>query len=207
MNAEGELMRHGRRSRSAVAIAAASVLTFGLVACDRGGEEEQIAELEQQVADLESELEQTQAALDASEDANADLQGQLADVQAELDETLAELSSTQEELGTTQAELLDALAQLAKVGEVVLEDGTYVGQVLGAKANPYRVIIFDAAGLYRVAQVSKEPTITAGGDEYTLSQFGKLLSSTDPDDAKLANGNYQVIVKKGLVTSIRKSKA
>ena len=100
-----------------------------------------------------------------------------------------------------------AQAQLAKVGEVVLEDGTYVGQVLGAKASPYRVIIFDAGGLYRVAQVSKEPTITAGGDELTLSQFGKLLSSTDPDDAKLANGNYQVIVRNGLVTSIRKSQA
>jgi hypothetical protein len=30
---------------------------------------------------------------------------------------------------------------------------------------------------------------------------------TDSDDANLANGNYKVIVKQGLVTSIRKSKA
>jgi regulator of replication initiation timing len=178
-----------------------------MVACDRTSDEEQIAELEQQVADLEADLEQTQAALDESEGANADLQEQLADVRSELADTQEALAATEEELGTTQAELLDAQAQLAKVGEVRLEDGTYVGQVLGAKASPYRVIIFDAAGLYRVAQVSKEVTITAGGDDLTLSQFGKLLSSADPDDAKLANGNYQVIVRNGLVTSIRKSQA
>jgi hypothetical protein len=57
-----------------------------------------------------------------------------------------------------------------------------------------------------VAQVATDATITAGGSDLTLSQFGKLLSSTDPDDAKLANGDYQVIVKGSLVTSIRKSK-
>ena len=50
-------------------------------------------------------------------------------------------------------------------------------------------------------------TITAGGDSLTLSRSGKLLASTDPDDAQLANGNYQVIVKKNLVTSIRESKS
>ncbi|HET7236622.1 MAG TPA: hypothetical protein VFK59_09340 [Actinomycetota bacterium] len=200
-------MSRGPRIRLTVAVASALALAFGLVGCDRNSDEEQIADLEQQVAELEAELEQTQATLDDSEGANADLQEQLADAQTELADTQDALAATEEELGTTQAELLDAQAQLAKVGEVVLEDGTYVGQVLGAKASPYRVIIFDAAGLFRVAQVSKEPTITSGGDEYTLSQFGKLLSSTDPDDAKLANGNYQVIVRNGLVTSIKKSQA
>jgi hypothetical protein len=35
----------------------------------------------------------------------------------------------------------------------------------------------------------------------------QLLDSSDPDDIELVNGDYQVIVKKGLATSIRKSKA
>jgi hypothetical protein len=181
--------------------ASALALTLVLAACDRTSDtEQQVADLEQQVSDLEAELEQTQSALDEAESANTELQQQVADTQDQL-------ASTQEELGTTQAELLDAQAQLAKVGELVLADGTYVGQVLGAKSNPYRVIVFNAGGLFRVAQVASEATIKAGGSSLTLSKFGKLLSSTDPDDAKLANGDYQVIVKKGLVTSIRKSKA
>ena len=181
---------------------APSVLVLALVvsACDRtSDQDQQIADLERQVSNLEAELEQANAALDDSQLANADLTKELTDTQDQL-------AATEKELGTTQAELLDAQAHLAKVGELVLADGTYVGQVLGAKANPYRVVVFDAGGLFRVAQVSSDPTITAGRSDYTLSQFGKLLSSTDPDDAKLANGNYQVIVKKGLVTSIRKSK-
>lgn len=192
-----------RRALTATAL----VLTLGLAACDRSSEsEQQIADLEQQVADLEAELEQTQSSLDESETASAELEQQVADLQTQLSDTQEQLASVQGELGTTQAELLDAQAQLAKVGEVVLADGTYVGQVLGAKATPYRVIVFNAAGLFRVAQVADDVTITAGGSSYTLSQFGKLLGSTDADDAKLANGNYQVIVKKGLATSIRKSK-
>ena len=133
-------------------------------------------------------------------------QQQNADLTTELSDTQDMLAATKKELGTTEAELLDAQAQLATVGELVLADGTYVGRVLGAKASPYRVIVFDAGGLYRVAQVSDDPTITAGNSDYTLTQFGKLLSSTDPDNAKLANGNYRVVVKDGLATSIRKSK-
>lgn len=202
------------RMRFRIVAAGALVVAVGLAACDRSGDEEQIAELEQQVADLEAELGQAQVALEQSQTESGISAAQLeeadralADTQAELVATEDALAAAQEELGATHAELLDAEAQLAQVGELVLEDGTYVGQVLGAKASPYRVIIFDAGGVYRVAQVSKESAITAGGGDYTLSQFGKLLSSTDPDDAKLANGNYQVIVKQGLVTSIRKSKA
>jgi hypothetical protein len=189
----------GRRTR----LLAAPLLTLALVlaACDDSSDaDQQIAELEQQVSDLEAELETTSSALEESEETNADLEGQLS-------ETQAELTSTQDELGSTQAQLADAQSQLAAVGELVLEDGTYVGQVLGAKQNPYQAIIFDAGGLFRVAQVADGATITAGGDDLTLSQFGRLLSSTDPDNAKLANGNYQVIVRNGLVTSIRKSKA
>jgi hypothetical protein len=182
---------------------AAPLLTLALVlaACDDSSDtDQQIAELEQEVSDLESELETTSSALEEAQEANADLEEQLS-------QTQSELAATQDEHGTTQAQLADAQAQLAAVGELVLEDGTYVGQVLGAKQNPYQAIIFDAGGLFRVAQVADGATITAGGDDLTLSQFGRLLSSTDPDDAKLANGNYQVIVRDGLATSIRKSQA
>jgi multidrug efflux pump subunit AcrA (membrane-fusion protein) len=198
------------RSTTLRMAATLSLLAFAfmLAGCDRtSDQDEQVAELEQQVSDLEAQLDQTEAALAESQDANADLRGELSDTQATLAETQDELSATELDLGTTQAQLLDAEAQLAQVGELVLANGTDVGQVLGAKTSPYRVIVFDAAGLFRVAQVSQGVKITAGGDDFTLTQFGKLLSSTDPDDAKFANGNYQVIVKKGLATSIRKSKA
>jgi hypothetical protein len=197
---EGTVMRTpiATRLRIVVPIALLSLVAF--TACDRTSDtDEQVAELEQQVADLEAELEQTQGQLEDSEAANDGLEEQLT-------QTRADLSSTQDELASTQAQLLDAQAQLAQVGELVLEDGTYIGQVLGAKTNPYRVILFDAAGLFRAAQVSQDVTITSGGSDYSLSEFGRLLASTDPDDAKLANGNYQVIVKDGLVTSIKKSK-
>jgi hypothetical protein len=194
-------------ARWRVVAASALVLALGLAACDRSSESDEIAELEQQVAELEGQLEETESALEGQEQARADAEEQAAGFEEALADTQGQLASTQEELATTQAELLDAQAQLAAVGELVLEDGTYVGQVLGAKASPYRVIVFDAGGLFRVAQVSQDATITAGGSDLSLSQFGRLLSSTDPDDAKLANGNYQVIVKGGLATSIRKSKA
>ena len=182
------------------AVLALLAFVFTLAACDRtSDQDQQVAELEQQVSDLQAELEQTNATLDDAQQQNVDLTEELSDTQGQL-------ATTKKELGTAEAELLDAQAQLATVGELVLADGTYVGRVLGAKASPYRVIVFDAGGLYRVAQVSDDPTITAGNSDYTLTQFGKLLSSTDPDNAKLANGNYRVIVKDGLATSIRKSK-
>jgi hypothetical protein len=190
-------MRVVMRWKMRTVVASALVLTLGLAACDRNSEDEQVAELEQQVSDLEAELEQTQAALEESDNANVALQQEVADLQTQVSDTEAELSST-------QAELLDAQAQLAAVGELVLEDGTYTGQVLGAKASPYRVIIFDQGGLFRVAQVAEDATITSGGQDQTLAELGRLLASTDPDDAKLANGDYKVTVKNGLATSIRK---
>ncbi len=67
------------------------------------------------------------------------------------------------------------------------------------------MILFDAAGLWRVAQVADDATITSGGKDLTLAKLGKLLQSTDPDDIKLVNGNYKVKVKGGVATSIRKS--
>lgn len=169
------------------------------VACDRGSDDEQVQELEQQVSDLEAELDQTQQELEIEQGQNGELQTQVDDTQAQLDDL-------QGQLADTQAQLTDAQTQLAQVGELELEDGTYVGQVLGAHASPNRVLIFDAAGLFRAAQVAQEVTITAGGQTLSLSEFGRLLASTDPDDAKLANGNYQIKIQGGLVYSIKKSK-
>jgi TolA-binding protein len=205
-------MRFVNGSSTKVLASSVLVLALALAACDTSESNQQIADLEQQVSSLEGELEQTQAALDDAEAESAELQQQLTDTQGELAATQDELASTdeklastEEELGTTQAELLDAQAQLARVGEVVLTDGTYIGPVLGAKASPYRVIVFNAAGLFRVGQVATDATITSGGSSRTLAQLGRLLASTNPDDAELANGNYQVIVRNGIVTSIRKS--
>jgi len=187
----------GQRLRLVGSVAVAVMLAF--TACDRGSDDEQIAELEQQVSDLEAQLEETQGQLEDSEAANDGLEEQLT-------ETRAQLSDTEAQMAQAQAELLDAQTQLAQVGELKLEDGTYVGQVLGAHASPNRVLIFDAAGLFRVAQIAQDVTITSGGQNLSLSEFGRLLSSTDPNDAKLTNGNYQIKIQGGLVYSIKKSK-
>jgi len=199
----------GTRKRSwTLLIALVAVMAVVLSACGTTNEE-----YEQQISDLEAELDQTNAQLETTQDqldaTTSELEGTQADLEettAQLNETTAELEDTSAELASTQAELLDAQAQLADVGELVLANGEYNGQVLAAKTSPYRVILFDATGSWRVAQVSDDVYITAGGDEYTLSQFAKLLQSEDPDDIKLVNGQYKVTVKKGLVTSIRKSK-
>lgn len=190
-------------ARSKVVLAAAVVLSLGvaLPACDRDS-----SETDQDVAQLEQQLFYAEEALEVAEEENAALETELSDTQDELEDTQGQLDETSAQLAQTQDELVDAQSQLAEVGELVLADGTYVGEVLGAKSNPYPVIVFDAGGVWRVSQVAEDATITAGGDEYTLTQFGKLLNSTDPDDIELVNGDYQVIVKKGLATSIRKSK-
>jgi TolA-binding protein len=188
-----------RLNRIGVVAVAVVALSSLAVACDRGSDDEQVQELEQQVSDLEAQLEQTQQELEIEQGQNQELQTQVDDVQAQLDDTQAQL-------GQTQAQLTDAQTQLAQVGELKLEDGTYVGQVLGAHPSPNRVLIFDAAGLFRAAQVAQDVTITAGGQTLSLSDFGRLLASTDPDDAKLANGNYQIKIQGGLVFSIKKSK-
>jgi hypothetical protein len=192
-------MPRSRRIRSGVAIVAMVALSTLGVACDRGSDDEQVAELQQQVDDLQAELDQTQQELEIQ-------QGQNEELQTQVDDTQAQLTDTQAQLADTQTQLTDAQTQLAQVGELKLADGTYVGQVLGAHASPNRVLIFDAAGLFRVAQIAQDVTITAGGQAFSLSEFGRLLASTDPDDAKLANGNYQIKIQGGLVYSIKKSK-
>lgn len=174
-------------------------LSWSAVSCDRGSDDEQVAELEQQVTELQQELDQTQQELEIQ-------QGMSADLQSQLDDTQSQLSDTQAQLADTQAQLTDAQTQLAQVGELKLEDGNYVGQVLGAHSSPNRVLIFDAAGLFRVAQVGQDVTITSGGQNLSLSEFGRLLASTNPNDAKLANGNYQIKIQGGQVFSIKKSK-
>jgi multidrug efflux pump subunit AcrA (membrane-fusion protein) len=206
------MQRDRRRSRF---VAASCVLAVGLLlgACS-SDEDPQVADLEQQVAHLESQLEASQNALQDAEDRNAELQDELSSTQDDLATTQDDLESTQgklsqanDDLASTQAELANAQSQLAEVGKLRLQNGTYVGPVLGAKHSPHPIIVFSSGGLYLVGLVSDSPTITAGGDDFTLAQFGKLLASTDADDVKLANGNYKVIVKNGLVTSIRKSSA
>ena len=181
-----------RRHRFGILCIAVLALSWSAVSCDRGSDDEQVAELEQQVTDLQQELDQTQQELEIEQGKSADLQSQVDD--------------TQTQLSDTQAQLTDAQTQLAQVGELTLEDGNYVGQVLGAHSSPNRVLIFDAAGLFRAAQVGQDVTITSGGQTLSLSEFGRLLASTDPSDAKLANGNYQIKIQGGLVFSIKKSK-
>jgi outer membrane murein-binding lipoprotein Lpp len=188
-------------------VGAVAVLALGLAlpACQSDDQQQQIDDLNAQIDELNGQVDDLTAQVDdlnsqlADETERADTaEASLADTQSQLDDTSAQLSQS-------QAELLDAQAQLADVGELVLKDGDYLGQVLAAKASPYRVILFNASGLWRVAQVSADATITSGGEDLTLAQLGKLLQSTNPDDIKLVNGNYKVKVKGGVATSIRKS--
>ena len=168
-----------------IAIAAVGAVVFS--ACSRTSNQElerQISSLERQLADSQAELQSTQAELATSKDKQ---------------------KSTQAELEATQAALLDAQAQLANVGELVLKDGVYQGPVLAAKVTPYRVILFDSTGAWRIAEVAGDAKITSGGKTLTLSQFAKLLQSTDPADIKLVNGFYKVKVQNGVVVTLQKS--
>lgn len=170
------------------------------------GTADTVVEYESQVADLSAQVADLEKQAQTSGSNQAQTEQDLADAQAELASTQRQLKRTEAELADTQAQLLDAQTQLAQVGEIVLRDGTYVGPILGAKTNP-RVIIFNASGNFRVAEVATDAKITTGGSERTLQQLGRILASTDPAQAELANGNYQVVVRNGLVTSIRKSPA
>jgi hypothetical protein len=158
-----------------------------------------VAGYEQQISDLSSQLEQTKTQAGIAESAQAE-------AAKELEATQAELEATQAELEATQAELDDANAKLEQLGELVLPDGTYIGPVLGARTEPIPAIIFQDGTAWRVAQVAPDAKITSGGQTLTLEEFSALLQSTDPADVALANGNYKVKVKDGLVTSMQKSK-
>lgn len=193
-------MERSTRPRMAALAVATLALLVLLPACQRTSDkDQQIADLQSQVSDLQSQVSDLQTELDLANGQLKTANSTIADLQNQLKDAQTQLGKSQEELSKTQA-------QLAQVGDVVLKDGTYVGPVLGAKPQPQRVIVFDAAGLYRVSLVAKDVTITSGGKSLSLKDFSKLLSSTDPNDVQLANGNYQVIVKNGLITSIKKSK-
>jgi paraquat-inducible protein B len=173
-----------------------------------------VADYEQQIADLTTQLEQSQTQGGIAEADLAQAQQDLADAQAELEsaqqdlaDTQGQLADTQAQLDETQTQLDDANAKLEQVGELVLPDGTYVGPVLAARVEPIPAIIFQEENAWRVAEVASDATITAGGQTLTLEEFAALLQSTDPEDVALANGNYQVRVSNGVVTSIRKSQA
>ena len=177
---------------SVIAMAVVGAVFFS--ACSRTSNQE----LERQITSLERQLSETQAQLHST-------QAELDSANADLAKAQEEQKATQTELETSQAALLDAQAQLAKVGELRLEDGVYQGPVLAAKVTPYRVILFDSTGAWRIAEVATDATITSGGKTLTLSQFAKLLQSTDPADIKLVNGFYKVTVKEGVVTTLKKS--
>jgi hypothetical protein len=173
--------------------------------------EQTVAELQAAGVELRSTLEsgvagyeeQTAALASAIEDAQIE-QGIS---QSELDAAEQELADTQAELEQTQAALADANAQLEAVGELVLPNGTYVGPVVDARVDPSRAIIFQEGSVWRVAEVSTEAEITVEGQSVTLDEFAALLESTDPEDAALANADYQVEVSGGLVTRIQTASA
>jgi len=173
----------------------------------QGAIESGVAGFEEQISDLESALEQAQTEAGVASAGQAETEQQLADARAELETSQGELEAALAELETTQAELDDANAVLEQLGQLVLADGTYVGPVLSARTDPFPAILFQDGAAWRVAEVAEDVTITSGGQEFTLEEFAALLQSTDPEDVVLANGNYQVRVQGGLVTSIRKSQA
>ena len=183
-----------RRTRACViAFAAVGALVFS--ACSRTSNQE----LERQISRPSS------VSSPDSQDELRSTQEELASANADLATSKEKQASTQAELESTQAALLDAQAQLANVGELVLKDGVYQGPVLAAKVTPYRVILFDSTGAWRVAEVAGDAEITSGGKTLTLSQFAKLLQSTDPADIKLVNGFYKVKVQNGVVVTLKKS--
>jgi hypothetical protein len=144
---------------------------------------------EQQISDLTQALEE------------AETQGGIA--AGQLQETEQELADTQQQLADTQAALDDANAKLEQVGQLVLSNGTYVGLVLAARVDPFPAIVFQDGTVWRVAQVAPDVAITAGSQSLTLDQLSALLQSTNPDTVALANGEWNVQVAKGQVTTIQ----
>jgi hypothetical protein len=144
---------------------------------------------EQQISDLTQALEE------------AETQGGIA--AGQLQETEQELADTQQQLADTQAALDDANAKLEQVGQLVLSNGTYVGLVLAARVDPFPAIVFQDGTVWRVAQVAPDVAITAGSQSMTLEQLSALLQSTNPDTVALANGEWNVQVAKGQVTTIQ----
>jgi hypothetical protein len=163
------------------------------------------SDYEQQISNLKTELEQSQTEAGVTQGQLTQAQQDLADTQTELQNTQQQLDDANAQLADTQAQLDDANAKLEQVGQLVLPDGTYIGPVLAARTQPSPALVFQDGTAWRVAEVAPDATITSGGAPLTLEEFSALLQSTDPADVALANGNYKVKVKGGLVTSIQKS--
>jgi septal ring factor EnvC (AmiA/AmiB activator) len=161
-----------------------------------------VAGYEEQISDLTAALEQSQTEAGTSSAQLEEAEQQAADAQADLEATQQELEAVTNELEQTQAALDDANAKLAQVGELVLPDGSYVGPVLAARTEPFPAIIFQDDTAWRVAEVAPDVQITVGEQTLALVDFSALLQSSEPDTAELANGDYEVVVEKGLVQSI-----
>jgi hypothetical protein len=168
-----------------------------------------VADYQAQIDDLTAQLEESQTQSGISEGQLAETQQQLEDAQAELADSQQQLETVQgeldtanEELAETQAALDDANATLEQLGELVLPNGNYVGPVLGARVEPFPAIIFQDGAAWRVAEVSPDVTITAGGEDLTLEEFSTLLQSSDPEAGAIANADFEVRVAQGLVVSI-----
>ena len=158
---------------------------------------------EQQISQLTQALEEAQTQGGISAGQLEQTQQELVDTQAELESTKNKLQSTKSELADTQAALDDANAKLEQVGQLVLPNGTYAGQVLAARVDPFPSLVFQDGTAWRVAQVAPDVAIAAGSQTLTLDQFSALLQSTNPDTVALANGDWNVKVAKGQVTKIQ----
>jgi flagellar basal body-associated protein FliL len=60
-----------------------------------------------------------------------------------------------------------------------------------------------AAAAWRLADVSSGVAIQVSGESLTIDEFAAFLQSTTPEVAALANGEWEVKVAEGLVTTIR----
>jgi exonuclease VII small subunit len=161
-----------------------------------------VAGYEEKVSELTAALEQLQTGAGISAAQLDEAEQQAADAQADLEATQKELNQVTKELEQTQAALDDANAKLQQLGELVLPNGSYVGPVLAARTDPFPAINFQDDTAWRVAEVAPDVVITVGERTLALADFSALLQSPEPDAAELAQGDYEVVVKKGLVQSI-----
>jgi exonuclease VII small subunit len=161
-----------------------------------------VAGYEEKVSELTAALEQLQTGAGISAAQLDEAEQQAADAQADLEATQQELNQVTNELEQTQAALDDANAKLQQLGELVLPNGSYFGPVLAARTDPFPAINFQDDTAWRVAEVAPDVEITVGEQTLALADFSALLQSPEPDAAELAQGDYEVVVKKGLVQSI-----
>jgi exonuclease VII small subunit len=161
-----------------------------------------VAGYEEKVSELTFALEQLQTGAGISAAQLEEAEQQAAEAQADLEATQQELNQVTDELEQTQAALDDANAKLQQLGELVLPNGSYVGPVLAARTDPFPAIIFQDDTAWRVSEVAPDVAITVGEQTLALADFSALLQSSEPDAAELAQGDYEVVVKEGLVRSI-----